>query len=456
METTKRLVVVGMACALVVAGLTGCSYFRPDPVPPSTDNVVQTDRSCVVNWEMSQVYDNFGKNAPDFGEQVKFFDPFSAIDLMGAGTGYDMPDSVPGTSSVGVVLLRPTYEAMASDPPYGVVGFDGTTGKGLWAVKVPQTGDNGSFVTVFSNGTDRIGILAGPPGSPSTVMTIDASTGQVVSSQVLPIDSQNGVLGMAGRTIAVREGMTVLGLSADDLSTVVWQRPTQANMGGETLGQCVSTVDGYARIDDGTPVGFGSDQNASALYYRMYSGSVFRWTQCAQANGGCVNLFDPTTNTVVWDSPIPYTVNTSGDIPTASQQAVIVPCDGLCGYRLSDGQQIWHTDTSTGTYPAVVIGEYLVSSDGIIQFDNGQTVMTRNGHGNGVTGQTVFYASDDQTITAYDTSTGWNTLWTVPMPSAGLPLGGLNHTSGWLSSSGGHLFVSGSDGRIWVAQPPPA
>jgi len=462
-------VVLGAACVLTAAGLTGCSVLGLNHQPvssapePTTSQAVSPTTSptpedpCALTWDMTLAPT---VPAPDFSDAVSFFSPFSALDLLGAGFS-NTPVAQPGTPTVGVATVLP--DSITANT-IGVIGFDPATGKGLWGLTAPQVLTPDTF---FSNGTNTLAIAGMAADQSTTLETVNAETGSVLASVTLGKLTQ--VLGLADQTVAVSNGTTVTGLSVKDLTTTVWSRQAPSSapyLGENTLGQCVPTAQGYARIDNGTLAGygFGTDVGEHSAYIMASDGSVFRSTDCPDGIAGCVQRIDPTTGQAIWNSTVP--VNSAGRAnPVVSQQVVMLPCanDSVCGYSLSTGQSLWDVPSQIAEEaPLQTVGQFLVSygfgaqNDSVRQVKDGGNAHEIPCTGGTVVGQNVLYGSDGQTITAYDASTDLHTLWTVPMPTAGMAPTGTNIVSGQLGSSSGHLMVGGQDGRVWVVQPPKA
>ena len=404
-----------------------------------------------------------GSNASDYPDTVTFFPPFSAIDLL--NTDYSgTPAPQPGTTTVGVVSIAP--DPATGINTAGLIGFDPLTGKALWTT---TTGMQNNVLVpssygIFSNGTDTLGVAGDPVDGTTVLSSVNAQTGRDISYTSLsaPPDGSPAVLGMMGQTIAVTDGTTVRGLDTKNLSTVVWQHPANADA-TPALGQCVATADGYVRISDGAVAGFGSAALGGKIGYVVAAnGSVFQWTSCPATPGGCLQQIDPDNGTSIWVKPVP--ANSAGDFTAVvAQRIVMLPCDGVCGYNLSDGRLLWNnsgTDVQ-GKAPYRTAGQFVLAygEGGItaVQIKDGQNSHSFpwESHPAGMLpGQNIFYGADDQTLTAYDAATDLHALWTVPMPTAGLPVGPLSGTSGSIGQSSGHLFVAGSDGRVWVVQQP--
>jgi len=501
---TKRvqvLVGVSVACVLAAAGVGGCTagpaggqssaavpaVSAPAPSTPAASDTTASTPCAYPNMGLSGAPDNsLGADdpngmpaAPDYPDPMSFFDPFSVFDLLGiSGTGYDGAMGTAGTSTVGVVIVAPSDAKTApngTNLPTGIVGFDAATGKGLWGLMVPH------FYTEYSNGTDRLGIVTSTDNA-FTLETIDAQTGKVLSSVGVPAlgtttDSPypSAVLGMVGGTVAVTDGTTVKGLSDDDLSTVVWQRPADTStqqVGGGVLGQCVLTDAGFAQIDNGTLVGFGADISPtdsagfdpadSTGYLLSADGSLFHWG-FTDVNGvpqpGVVKV-DPVTAQPLWNTSIPLNCHWGPPpgAPLITQQAVVEACGNPGAYSLSDGHQLWDSFAADmsgldGPYTLLgVAGQFVFYEAGsgtegqnefAVRIQDGSDLHItpfQRGHGNPVFGQNIVYSYDGQTITAYDATTDLTALWSVQI-------------QGGLDLSSGHFIVAGNNGQVWVAKP---
>lgn len=427
------------------------------------------DRS---HWDRTALSE-FGGASADYQSTVTFFDPFSVYDNFAVDNPQDYEvEAVVGTDDIG--LLKVTPRLSTSTPPglaSAVVGYCYATGQALWSATYSEFGDNNplhAYINTFSNGVDRVAVAVGTSLGPHAAVfflqTLDARTGQVMSSATF--NDRVSVLAMAEQTIVIEAlnssyDYTVTGCMVDDLSTQVWQSPGRFDR--SVIGQWVLTSEGYVEIVDHYPTGFGSDTGPT-LKYQEIDGVVFQWRKC-RAVGGCFQQYDVATRQVVGGPPIPQTIEfTEYDRRiVVADQMMVTNCGGednkeICGYRLSDGQVAWKVDGGAEAGARARVGEYVLIDNRDMDI-NRQPFFARISDGQNqipipslltsqlVHGETILYKFDDiysdQAIVAYDSTNNFSMIWTTQMPARGK-----------LMIASNHLIYAGADGRVWVAHPP--
>jgi hypothetical protein len=489
------LVLVGL---LAVGALSGCSLLsgavpaQPAVSGPTGDTPVQTVGAQPVPCDHPGITlpaaDPLG--APDYPYGLSFRPPFYPSAQLGADRGASM--------FVSVVAATPDITVFdvlgGSDGPsrdLGLIGVDIASGQTVWTMVPP---DAASGFDVSSNGVDAFAVTSTHGDQDPTLAVtqiIDAQSGRVLASHTWDA-SHVYVDTMSADTIVVTSGSKMLGYRDIDLSTPVWQHDFDLKPDGQdntvwgpwsssVIGDAILTTAGYVNIADGTPA-FGSDAEPSAAYWTVGEGSVVRGTSVNSTTNApnSLQLWDPKSDRSLW----PVTVddewlNGCGDnwCPNllAAQDVLVADCtsDTICGYALADGTKLWQIPfSSPGGNDQVTIdgsvGRYFVLdnlplANGSSPFDQGginliQLSDGQNDHvlgqGQVVTGQCVAYSWTDQSITAYDGfSADLTKLWTVPMPSVNATPAGYGY-SGQLVVASGNLAVIGTDGEVWIAQPP--
>ena len=466
--------VFGLSACAVVEGISGLMSPlaaptpaqstpspRPtlfEPAPPLPGPPPKAD-----SWEDLGSPDcpSSGSANGDYREAVNFFDPFSVFDILHITNPQDFgyPKPVAGTADVGLLTVTPNSFTGAG-PMAGVVAYCYATGQALWSQNYPEYGNHYfSDLITLSNGVDRVAVAVALGGmhdsSGTTLWTLDARTGAIVSSATY--DDYAVPFAMAAQTIVIHTitqgplNYLVRGYQVDDLSVQVWQHYSTTGTKTSTIGQWVLVSGGYIEITDGSRAGFGSDFGGE---YKQIGGVLFRKTNCDSVHD-CYQQYDVATRSVVGNSPM--VVDRSASIVVA-EGMLVADCGSLqgyeiCGYRLSDGREVWKVSVRSRPNVRGPIGQYVLITDRdsfLVQVSNGQNQLPSPSEYlfNLEWGPTILYKWDDSTITAYDGSGTLQELWTVPKPDTESP----SPVTGVMISSG-HLIHIGSDGQVWVAHP---